>query len=256
MPQLSLLEVKNEGGVTLRFEYPNGSELRDVFDLIQKQCDEITIELTEELNIRAKEMDPSHVALVDLFIDKHDLNEADGPGKVTVSLEKLTKALNRVTKEDSLVFQTEEKSITIEFKGSDRRIRIPTTEEPKESELPVPNLDFEAEFSINPKEFISVLKDLDSLGVWHVVFDGTDRISIRGEGDDLSYEKTLSPVSYSARNPAKAMYSIQYLKEMVSPKFGQAKFEWGSDIPLRITYQLGNRSILKMYLAPRIECEE
>jgi len=240
----------------MRFEYPNGPELKDVFDLIQHQCDEITLELTENLGLVVREMDPAHVALVDLLIDRLDLEEASEPGRVMISLEKLTKVLNRVTKEDSLIFQSENGSLTVEFEGTDRKVKIPTME-PAEKEIPIPQLNFETEISINPKDFIQVLKDLDSLGVDLVVFDGTsERVLIKGENSDgLSYEKTLKPISCLVRSPSKAMYSISYLKEMVSPKFDLVRFEWGTDIPLRISYKLGNRSVLQMYLAPRIEIE-
>jgi len=217
--------------------------------------------------IRAKAMDPSHVALIDFMLEPGAFEEYDvkRPATLGINLGEMSKIMSRAKAEDefSLELDEEKNRLALTFKGvSTRRFSLPLLDI-SEAELPEPKLQFTSSADLLAGVMQDGLRDAEIIGD-NVRLEIAERgFFMRAEGDRGATELKLSEgdaglLKLAAKQPAHAMFNIKYLIDMTraAGSTDTITINLGTDLPIQLDLQIAEgKGRLRFLLAPRIEAE-
>lgn len=266
MPDAS--SPKAAGTFVATSQTPN--EWKAVTAAIQTLVEEATFDVTSE-GITFRAMDPSHVALVDLFWPSTDFQKFDcsKPDRFTVRMEDFAKLIRRADSKDSIEIsrQSGDSLIVKLSNGYKREFELHLIES-SQTNTPLPKLNFDAKFTTSEPAFDRILNDISAISN-HITIEASDKmILFSGKGDTGKAAVTLEKKEVdknakndlqqlSAEKESKSTYSIEYLLK-ITKAAGSASdyvnFEYSSKMPLRIEFKLGQNSKgrIYFYLAPRV----
>jgi proliferating cell nuclear antigen len=249
-------------GFVARSQTP--SEWKAVTASILTLVEEATFDISSE-GIMFRAMDPSHVALVDLFwpssgFEKFESFKAD---KFTVRMEDFAKLVRRADSKDSIEISRQgSESLTLKL-GNRREFELHLIES-SQSNTPLPKLNFNSKFTIIEPAFDRVLNDISVVSSHITIETKRDAIAFSGKGDTGKATVTLDKAGQDVpeldvKEESRATYSIEYLLK-ITKAAGSASdminFEYSSKMPLRMEFKLGEVSKggrIHFYLAPRVQ---
>lgn len=240
------------------------TEWKLIANTVATLVEEATFEATAEgLGFRA--MDPSHIALIDLFLpnsafEKYD---CDGVFKFTVRVDDFSKLLKRAESKDSVeVMSGEDETLLLRFSNSYKReFRIHLIES-MGGPTPLPKLSFNTKLLISTSSFQRILSDVSTISDHILIETSKDRLIFSGKSDmgdvSASLDKSSTDLlELQVREESKATYSIEYLlniTKVASSASDTVSLEYSSKMPLKLEFKLGERGgRVNFYLAPRIE---
>lgn len=210
--------------------------------------------------------DRTMVSVTDLKILSSAFSEfkVDSEETFGINLASLSALLKRVNPGSKLTMESEGKGnrlkITVKSTGL-RTFEIPLIDI-KTEKPPVDQLSFKNRIEMDTDVFEEGIADADVIG--DSVFIETDADSFRmySKGDVSSTRLELSKkdkaiLKFESKDPAKAQYSLEYLKKMVkAAKISKnILVEFGADYPLRISVSKLDKLSLSFILAPRVSEE-
>lgn len=165
-------------------------------------------------------------------------------------------------------------SIAIEYDGDPDSLNISlettkTSDFNKYFKMPLINFDYElmcipeseyaADFSISAKKINEITSQMLSFGDDVTVACGEESISLKTDGmsgDMLVTVSTDDLTEYSISEPLELSYSLTYIAKMclTSKLSEEITFSLHPELPMRMFYDLHEKSYLKFYLAPK--CNE
>ena len=241
----------------------NPSYWKVVVDTINTLVEEATFEVNPQgLSFRA--MDPSHVALIDLFWPNtaFDSFECDKDVKFSIRVSDFKKLIDRASSKESLeVSMREENFLSVKIKGeysSEYSIHlIESTYGP----TPLPKISFNAKAVIDSKASKKILDDISIISDHVTLFATKDKMVFSGKSETGNVAIELDNNSpalklLEVKEESKATYNINYLTSInkAAKEANDFTYEFSNKMPLRLQFQLtpqgGNVSF---YLAPRIE---
>jgi len=231
----------------------------NVLEVIEKLTDEATFGVKHgKLSLR--QMYPNHVVLAEWFPNKKTVR-CKGEGAFTVSTADLLKILRRARDEEVTIKAESKKKLVKE--GKEKRyedvktlyISFPKSKreyalefwEASEEEPQKPDLKLKARLTVETKVLIETFQDVQLTGASGVTFNG-GVIEAGGSvryNDVIKYKRVLGKTKRQ-----RASYGLQYLKDILTPKFPKVTLRWSEDMPVLISYPGVN---LNFWLAPRIE---
>lgn len=240
------------------------SEWRAVTASILTLVEEATFDVTSE-GITFRAMDPSHVALVDLFwpssgFEKFECNKAE---RFTVRVEDFAKLVRRAESKDSIEISRQGSDSLVMKLGTRREFELHLIES-SQSNTPLPKLSFNSKFTIIEPAFDRVLNDISVVSSHITIETKKDAITFSGKGDTgkatVSLDKAGQDIpELDVKEESKATYSIEYLLK-ITKAAGSASdminFEYSSKMPLRMEFKLGEAAKggrIHFYLAPRVQ---
>ena len=264
-----------------RTQSPN--QWKAVTASIQTLVEEATFDVTPD-GITFRAMDPSHVALVDLFWPSADFQKfsCDKSDKFTVRMEDFVKLIRRAESKDSVEISREgQESLGVKISNGYKREFELHLIESSQSTTPLPKLSYESKFAITEPAFDRVLNDVSAISNHITIETAKDRVVFSGKGDtgkavvvlekqqqDSSSSSSSSSASkggsgsdlldLSAEKESKSTYSIEYLLK-ITKAAGSASdsitFQYSTKMPLRMEFLLGENSKghIHFYLAPRVQ---
>jgi proliferating cell nuclear antigen len=244
------------------------SEWKAVTASIQTLVEEATFDVTPD-GITFRAMDPSHVALVDLFWPSSDFEKfaCEKSDRFTVRMEDFAKLIRRAESKDSVEISREgTESLNVKVSNGYKREFELHLIESNQSNTPLPKLTFDASFVTTEPSFDRILNDVSAISNHISIDSDSNRVLFSGKGDtgkaSVVIEKAENGkgdlISLSTQKEAKSTYSIEYLLK-ITKAAGSAsdtiKFEYSSKMPLRMEFKLGENSKgrLQFYLAPRVQ---
>lgn len=253
-------------GFIVRSKTP--SEWKAVTASIQTLVEEAIFDVSPD-GISFRAMDPSHVALVDLFWPKEDFEKfsCDKSDRFTVRMEDLLKLIKRAESKDSVEISRQgTDSLNVRLTNGYKREFELHLIESTQSNTPLPKLNFDANFVTTEPAFDRVLNDVSAISNHITIEAEKERVLFSGKGDTgkatIALEKSEKGdsdlISLAAEKEAKSTYSIEYLLK-ITKAAGTAsdsiKFEYSSKMPLRMEFKLGENSKgrIQFYLAPRVQ---
>ncbi|MHB1908114.1 MAG: proliferating cell nuclear antigen (pcna) [Nitrososphaerales archaeon] len=262
MPAESATKISESSVFVARTETP--SEWRAVTASIQTLVEEATFDVSSE-GITFRAMDPSHVALVDLFwpssaFEKFECSKTD---KFTVRVEDFTKLIRRAESKDAVEISRHGQDSLVLKLGSKREFELHLVES-SQSSTPLPKLNFNSKFTIIEPAFDRVLNDISVVSNHITIEAKKDALLFSGKGDTGKASVTLEKAGQDipeldVKEESKATYSIEYLLK-ITKAAGSASdminFEYSSKMPLRMEFKLGENSKggrIHFYLAPRVQ---
>ncbi|MHB8603571.1 MAG: proliferating cell nuclear antigen (pcna) [Nitrosotalea sp.] len=211
-------------------------------------------------------MDPSHIALIDIFwsasdFSKFDCQKADS---FNVRVEDFVKILRRANDKDSLTISrknSDSLSIVIGAGADVRRTFEFHLVDPKDSSFPLPSIKYRSTFTIAKESFDKHLLDVTIFGNHLSITSSPKGVTFDGKGDagksntQIMFEKGSAISSLVCdEEEVKSTYSVEYLSS-ITKALGDVKnlkLEYSSKMPLRLTAPLGERGTIQFYLAPRV----
>jgi proliferating cell nuclear antigen PCNA len=140
-----------------------------------------------------------------------------------------------------------------------KNFRLPLTELEMEV-LNIPEVDYDAEFSMNAKKICELCSQLQIFGDIINIKCNEERIDLisTGSGGEMSVNipiDDLTEFSICEDENIDLSYSLNYITKMclTSKLSSDIVFSISKDYPLRIKYDLGSESSIMFYMAPRID---
>jgi proliferating cell nuclear antigen len=247
-----------------------------IFHLL-KNCSSIIRIIFTEDDMYIQGMDKSHICLFDVKIVPawFDTYIKDKEDASTISID--THILHNV-----LSMTQEQHSLTIHYEGEPENISIdlcntstnPNTKNDfnKYFKLPlsdldadilaVPEIDYEAEFSINAKKINEIMGQLLQFGDSMNITCSEEKISLMttGENGEMLVNipvDDLSEYAISEGEIIELSYSLTYVQKMcITHKLSsEIDFAISANYPMKIKYDLGESSHVIFYIAPKIKEE-
>ena len=246
----------------------SSGEWRAVAAAIKTLVEEATFEVNQD-GITFRAMDPSHVALIDLFWPTADFQKfsCEKPDRFTVRMEDFSKLIRRAEGRDSVeISRAGSESLNVKLSNGYKREFELHLIESSQSNTPLPKLTYDSKFVTTEPAFDRVLSDVSAISNYISIETGKDKVTFSGKGDtgraNVVLEKDETGkgdlVSLSSEKDSKSNYSIEYLMK-ITKSAGSASdtidFEYSSKMPLRMDFKLGENSngYIRFYLAPRVQ---
>ncbi|MEM4726261.1 MAG: proliferating cell nuclear antigen (pcna) [Nitrososphaerales archaeon] len=241
----------------------SAAEWKTVAKAVSTLVEEATFEASAE-GISFRAMDPSHVALIDLFWPNSAFEryECDKQFRFTVRVAEFSKLLGRADAKDSVeVSSSDEGRLTIKFSNSYTREFTINLVESTAQPTPLPKITFNAKLLITASTFQQILSDISVVSDHITIEASKDKVSFAGRSEQGSASATLdrrSPevLELTLNEPSKATYSIDYLLNITKAAASNQPMtlEYSTKMPLKLEFKLGEQGgKIGFYLAPRVE---
>ena len=233
-----------------------------IFRTLEEFIDEVTLDFSQE-GLKIKGIDPSRVVFIDILIPPGFFEEfnVEKEEKIGIKLEDLTDVLKTAKKTDTLYLETDEnQNIKITLDGEyERTFSFPSI---TTSELEAPNLNLEFPFRAKALtvSFTEIIDELDDIGGDSVTFKAQGgKLYITANSDlgnatiELSTEN--GGLLESEGGDAESTYGLEYIvntSKMRKPS-DTVEIAFGSQIPLKLRYNLPQGGYADFYIAPRAE---
>jgi proliferating cell nuclear antigen PCNA len=146
-------------------------------------------------------------------------------------------------------------------KGNDcfkKFFKMPLTEY-EYDEMAIPTVEYDAEFSISSKQITEMFSQLSNFGNDIIIKCSEEDISLTTNGItgemrvDIPIDD-LSGYSIVEGEEIKLTYSLSYINKMcITNKLSNdIEFALSNDCPMKITYHLGDNSLLQFFMAPKM----
>jgi proliferating cell nuclear antigen len=237
---------------------------KTVVNTIATLVEEASFEANEN-GISFRAMDPSHVALLDLFWPStaFEQYEVSGLTKFTVRVEDLLKLLKNADPGESVEASiTEEELLKIRFSNSYSKEYFLNLIEATAGTTPIPNVTFDTRVVVTEDRFEKILRDIEVISD-HMVSEATkDGLILRGKSDMGSVTITLDKTSpelleFEVKQPSRATYRLDFLTSITKAAGKSSQtvtFEFSTKKPLRLEFKLGELGgRIWFYLAPLAE---
>jgi proliferating cell nuclear antigen len=238
-------------------------EWRAIASAIKTLVEEATFEVSSEgLVFRA--MDPSHIALVDLWYPNvaFERFECDKPFKFTIRVEDFVKLIGRSDAKDSVeITSSEEDDLTLRLmNGYKREFKVHLIETTPGT-APLPKLDLDVKLSMGKTVFEKILGDISVVADQVMMSSLKEGVSFSGKSDvgaaSIQLDKGGAELlELEVKQEAKASYNIDYLSNMSRAVGGASDVvvvEYASKKPARLEWKLNEQGArIHYFLAPRI----
>jgi proliferating cell nuclear antigen len=241
----------------------SSQEWKAVASAVKTLVEEATFEATgESMTFRA--MDPSHVALVDLFWPNtaFEKYECDKPFKFSLRVEDLVKLIGRSDSKDSVeITSTEEDAIMMKFMNGYKREFTIHLIESTGGAAPLPKLEFDTKVTLTKSIFERLLSDISVVSDQVTIVATKDKLSFSGKSDvgkaDIALEKNDADVlELQVGAESKATYSIDYLIGIIKAMGSVSDTllaEFSTKKPIRLEFKLNDQGArVHYFLAPRV----
>jgi proliferating cell nuclear antigen len=234
-----------------------------VASAISTLVDEATFEARPD-GISFRGMDPSHIALIDIFWPNSafDAYESDKEVKFGIKVDEFSKLVKRAEKKDSLQISVgDDNMLHVSMSNGYKREYKTRLIESAASSTPLPKLNFNSRVLLTSAAFDKILSDVQVVSEYISIESKNGKIDFSGRGD--SGEANITLVSGSegledlvVKEESKATYSLDYLAKItkaVVAMGGTVAAEYSTKMPLRLEFRLANVGKIHFYLAPRVQ---
>ncbi len=235
--------------------------LKEVVDVVSTLVDEAKFNVGKD-SITIKAVDPAHVAMVDLSLDRgaFDAFKADET-ELGIDMDKMKEILRLAkTGEAISINHDEEKNRLIVTIGNTTR-RMSLVDTAGMSDPKVPSLNLPAKVVVRADELRQAIRASESV---------SDHIALKAspEGFEIVSEGDTDTVSHmvpkdmleelQAKEPVRSLFPLDYFSNMVkaissAPTVG---LYLGTDYPVKMEFKIAaGKGEVKFLLAPRIESD-
>jgi proliferating cell nuclear antigen len=238
-------------------------EWKIINSAISTLVDEATFEATSE-GISFRGMDPSHVALIDIFWPNtaFESYDCDTELKFGVRISEFSKLIKRTDKKDELeVSISDQDVLRIKTSGSYKREYKMRLIESSSGSTPLPKLSFNSKLVLSLPSFDKILSDIEVVSEYVEIESHTEKIEFVGKSDTGEAVVIMEPNSegleeIEVKEESKATYSLDYLLKIVKSVSSMgvtAAIEYSTKMPIRLEFRIANIGRIHFYLAPRVQ---
>jgi proliferating cell nuclear antigen len=235
---------------------------KTITSAISTLVDEATFEATAE-GISFRGMDPSHVALIDIFWPNSafDSYRCDSELKFGVRISEFSKLIKRTDKKDELEISISEDMLKIRTIGSYKREYKMRLIESSSASTPLPKISFNSKLVLSLSSFDKILSDIEVVSEYIEISSYSDKIEFLGKSDTGEANVIMEPNSegleeIEVKEDSKATYSLDYLLKIVKSVSSvgvSSAIEYSTKMPIRLEFRITNIGRIHFYLAPRVQ---
>ena len=251
----------------------NDKKKKDLFvSLFQvlKNCSTLICITFENELAHIQGMDKSHVCLFDVKLNKNWFTNYDIIKSTKICFDSTVFHSIIATKSDNqdLVIKLSENNqdilhINFEFNESKKgdfkkSFKMPLVEYEYE-EMNIPNVDYDAEFSLSSKQISDMFSQLNNFGSDIIINCSQDDISLTTNGvtGEMRVDIPIDDLtSYSIVEGEEVIltYSLSYINKMcITNKLStDIDFSLSNECPMKISYDLGDDSSMIFFMAPKL----
>lgn len=234
---------------------------KEIIETLSEFLEESTFVLTKD-GIKINGMDSSKVVLIDLFIppsyfDTYELEE--DTLKVGFKLGDFTDFVKRASKDDSVTLDIQSDKVTLLFEGEMERTFVLPTIQASETEMPSLNLELPIRARTLSITFADLIDSLSEMGETLTLEAKQDKLLLKTSGDMGESVVELSQANgmlleYEG-GEASATYGMEYLESAtkVAKASDTLEIRFGSQLPVKLHYELPQGGYFDIYIAPRAE---
>ncbi|MEM3397248.1 MAG: DNA polymerase sliding clamp [Thermoplasmata archaeon] len=233
--------------------------LKEVVELLHTLVDEVKMNFGKD-GLSVKAVDPSHVAMIELSLNKSSFEEYKSSGmELAIELEKLKEVLKLAKPGDivKLTYDEDKNKLIVEI-AAFRRF-IPLLDIGSISDAKVPTLTHTAKAVINLESLRQGIRGTESVSSHLMIEIKPDVFKLEGESEQDKVEMLLykdkGEVEIEAKDTAKSMYALDYFANVVKAISSAQKvtLNIGKDYPLKMEFEFAEgNGIAKFLLAPRM----
>ena len=235
--------------------------LKEVVDVVSTLVDEAKFNIGKD-SITVKAVDPAHVAMVDLNLDRSALEayKAD-EGELGIDMDKMKEILRlgKAGETISLSHDEDKNRLIVTVGNTTRRMALVDTagmSDPK-----VPSLNLPAKVVVRTGELRQAIRASESISD-HIALkvspDGFEVVS-EGDTDNVSHVVPKDMLEeLQCKEAVRSLFPLDYFSNMVKAisSAQTVTLYLGSDYPVKMEFKIaGGKGEVKYLLAPRIESE-
>jgi len=235
--------------------------LKEVVDVVSTLVDEAKFNVGKD-SITVKAVDPAHVAMVDLTLDRGSFEayKAD-EGELGVDLDKMKEILRLAKGGETIsISHDEDKNRLVVHVGNTTR-RMALVDTAGMSDPKVPSLNLPAKLVVRTEELRQAIRASESISDHIALKASPEGFEIVSEGDTDNVTHMVPKdllEELQAKEAVRSLFPLDYFSNMVKAisSAPTVTLYLGSDYPVKIEFKIaGGKGDVKFLLAPRIESE-
>ncbi len=235
--------------------------LKSIVDVVSTLVDEAKFNISAE-GFELKAVDPAHVAMVDLKVEKAAFDEfAAEETELGIDLDKIKEVLRLSRAGDLLEMEQDEdrNRLIIHVGNITRRMNLVDTtgmSDPK-----VPNLTLPAKITVTSDELQRGIRAAESVSDHIALTASPEGFEMFSEGDTDSVSLKLPKdllISLESKEKVRSLFPLDYFSNMVRsiPSGSEVSISIGSDYPVKLEFSIADsKGHVNYLLAPRIESD-
>ena len=231
--------------------------LRELVEVVSTLVSEVKLSVSKD-GLEAKAVDPSHVAMLVLKLQKAAFEEFTGePTEIGVDVEKLKEVLRLSKPGDVLELHYDGKNRLVASVGRVTR-QMAVVDPASITDPKVPNVTPPATVVVKTEDMRQGIRGSESFTDHVTLTLEPDAFTMHSEGDtdrlDLRIPKEQLP-RLEVKESVKSMYPLDFFSAMVKAiTADEATLHVGNEYPLKIEFSMGaGRGEGRYLLAPRVE---
>ncbi len=237
----------------------NSNVLKELVEIVGTIVDEVKINLSEDgLNLKA--VDPAHVAMVDLNLNKDAFEsyEADET-ELGINLKKIEQFLKLSGAGDIIRMEHDEEENRLVMEVNNITQKMALLDTAGMTDPNVPSLDLPLSLKVKGKHVLNGVKASENISDHISITANPDGFEIFSEEDEDMVRLSLGKdelEEIDANEEVRSLFALDYFSSMVKCVSSDTilDIELGADYPIKIqfTFADGNGDV-RYLLAPRIE---
>lgn len=235
--------------------------LKEVVEVLATLVDEAKFNI-DKTGINVKAVDPSHVAMVDLMLEKKAFEEYKATKcELGIDLDKVSDTMRLAHAGDVILLEHDEDNNRFVMTVENITRRMALVDTAGMSDPKVPNLDLPTKLSLKTDEISRGIKAAESISDHIALVCTADYFEMKTEGDTDSVNLKLPKDLLEAmecKDSTRSLFPLDYLSKMVKAiqSANSMTMSLGTDYPVKIEFQIANTAgNVRYLLAPRIESE-
>ena len=239
-------------------------------DIFKDTVDALSALVTEcrlhfsETEIWARAVDTANVAMILLSLKKEAFSQFEATtGEIGLDIAKLKNTYSMMGKASEIRLEHLEgaNKIDVTFEGYHYSITLLDSNTIKKDPN-APGIQLPGQVTISGSELYNVIKSASIVSdkIWFAIEPENKEFALYAEGDSDNIRRAFSAGEVIASNwePAKSLFSIDYLKDMgkVMSHAEKVTIDLGVDHPVKFSFEIaGGNGQVEYLLAPRIEAD-
>jgi proliferating cell nuclear antigen len=234
--------------------------IRIIVDILSTLVEEARFNFNAD-NLEIRVVDPSHVAMIRMEIDKSAFESWEVDETVLgLELSKLSKLVSLAGTGDLLEINFDEGFGRVNINVGEIERVIRPLDRQNMQEPRVPDLDVTTLACLSGAKFARALKAADQVGdlVTFSLDQNKFNVNVSGESDSVSVTYEAGELQeLVCDNPVKSQYSLQYLLPLakrIESTVDSITVRFGENYPLRLEFDIADgQGKVVYFLAPRVE---
>ena len=235
--------------------------LKGIIDVTSPLVNEVKFNINPK-GIFLRAVDPAHVAMIDLKIDKKAFEDYKADEiELGIDMDKLAGIMRLSTSGDIVALDFDEKAnrLIVQIGNLVRKMSLIDTAGMPDPKMP--NLNLPARAIIKSSEINRGVKASEAVSDHLAIKVNKDNFELFAEGDTDTVNLKLSKdllVELNSDDNYKSLFSIDYFSNMIKPVKAEDNItiHLGNDNPIKLEFDIADKKGHVQYLlAPRIESE-